>query len=316
MKNCSFLNNIGNGDFGGAIEVKATRFILENSEFLNNTSVQMGSILVQDSLTNMTFVDFYNNSYGAIYLLSNYYGNYFQASNLYLASNNAINSGQESGTFGGAIYITGTTNFTIKDSVFVENSAGRGSAIFGTSESGFSNVLVYNCSFVSNMAQGHAGALYLNGYFNLNVKDTSFLGNYAKFDNNGSCGALHANGIGWMHEKAFEELDMMPDSLVTRSEIQMKFGVEGVSKGNQWPSLVLILENVIFEGNYANIDNGALYIKNGVLADLSKCTFSGNKANFNTGSILVSDSELYCNKCTFIDNKSSNTAGAIYIEVS
>lgn len=214
---------------------------------------------------------------------------------------------------GGALFIGENTIVTIENSSFESNEVtseleAYGGAVYALSQLSFSNLTFSKCSFVSNSIKGSGGALHLEGLFIVSISDTQFKNNEVSMVE-GRGGGFVAIGQQWkLNETDATNPNVMYSNEV-RSAIQEDYGVVGVSRDNGFPSFELKFENILFEENKANeAQTGALHLENGVLADLTNCTFTKNTGSSN-GAMHILNSEAYFNKCSFIENQANDADG-------
>ena len=212
---------------------------------------------------------------------------------------------------GGAIYITGSAQYDIKNCTFSKNWADtRGGAIFnnGTNplsitDSRFINNMVFDdcggaiysksivnikdCVFGSNSAVSSGGAIYCENY--ISIIDCLFEKNNCEAMN--SCGsAINAKGTVWTYNTIF------------RNNRALK-------NGGAIQSKKIIAFSCSFEDNLAvNGNGGAIYV---VSADIINSLFNNNNALNNGGAVYSEDNQTI-SQSSFTSNSAKIGGGAIY----
>ena len=290
VKNCTFINNTARTLYGGAIYSKGKDTTITNCTFIENTADFGGAIFVDthafnNTLSDLVFINNYGRVGGAVYwwdgtkgLLNNsiFINNtgekggaiYIRNTNVLVNNCIIVNSSAE---FGGAIYIHGdSVNTTIKDSLFINNSAiTSGGASYDVGE----NTTYNNCDFIGNNAV--YGAIYtksLNGV----ITDCNFINNTAKYG-----GAIYVNALNYVIE----------NSNIINNTATAYGGAIYVGSSSENTRI----NNVKFENNSAAEYGGAIeYLgSNGVIAN---STFVNNNALY-AGAI-----DLDCDNVTVIDS--------------
>ena len=200
IENCNFTNN--SAKYGGAVYFKGTGTVTNSTFTCNNVSYMGGALYFSNSnskhtITNCNFTN--NNATtghnwgGAVYM---YYGNISKCN---FVNNNAI----DDNSFGGAVYmhsgnVENGCNFvnnkavgsnygggaiflisgSIINSIFANNSAKLGGAIYVDSSSS-SPSTIENCNFTNNNASSGLGAaIYvMNSTIRLTVSNSKFVNN-------------------------------------------------------------------------------------------------------------------------------------------
>jgi len=179
--------NVDNCSFIGEYSFYTLRLyggVIKNSIFVNNTAKGSVIYLEQSNVYNLTFINNRGYNSGAIEIRGDYGSNYNTSiDSCVFINNSALSTTENSG--GGAISITGmyTNSFTVKNSIFINNSASKGGAIYSYTYSEISylmNFSLENCIFIGNNAKyGFGGAIYAfeNKYNSIN--NCSFINNTA-----------------------------------------------------------------------------------------------------------------------------------------
>jgi hypothetical protein len=160
ISNCLFKYN--NASVGGAISTRQGSFlIIKNSDFIGNVASMSpgygGGAIYNDQSTYLMLI--------------------------------ACNFTSNTGNSGGAVSNAG--NVTVSDSNFTNNTANNGGALFNYCSTlpinGYT-MIVNNCNFNGNCANGYGGAITSNGI--LNVDNSNFTGNNVNISN-GIGGAIN-----------------------------------------------------------------------------------------------------------------------------
>ena len=209
--------------------------------------------------------------------------------------NIVFKNGKLSGSFkdyGAAIKAYSSLNIT--NSIFKDNAAYCGGAIYSSED-----VSVKNCIFMNNKADGsgvqqcQGGAIYAKN--KVEVDNSTFTGNYA----HDYGGAIYA------------------DTVHTNSKSYFINNVADDNDGGAIYTQNVYIVETVFEGNSACRSGGAIFNMNGITAKNS--TFKNNKAEGASvlqcygGAIYVEDltANVIVNNCTFIGNHAEDYGGAI-----
>ena len=142
--NCIFTNNFVT-DFGGAIYNEyGDSFIINNSNFINNTALLGGAIF-------------------------NRFDDNFSIDNSNFINNSAIYDG-------GAIHIEYTPNFIINNTNFTNNSAESGGVI----SSSYNDCTIVNSNFMNNSAS-YSGGVIISLYDDCTIVNSNFINNSASY---------------------------------------------------------------------------------------------------------------------------------------
>lgn len=283
------MNNIANN--GGCIKTYATQTFITNTEFINNTARQIGGAMMLDG------------SYGI---------NYFTADNITCDHNNA--------EYGGCIAVTYDTDMTITNSVFKNNIASSnlerhgGGALYITSESQFAFIYIDNCAFISNHAFGDGGAIELNYYIQMIIKNSEFVNN--RIDEEMLYGsALSALGMGNRRPSDLDIKNTTSRPYEKRMEIQSKYNIVNLVSDEAVPTCILECRNVTFIDNIASGDSAStVNLNNGILADFTDVIMHNNTAH-KSCAISMHNTEFYCDNCEFNSNRCPNSIGSLEISV-
>lgn len=218
---------------------------------------------------------------------------------------------------GGAIYMSGSTKFTIINCTFKDNVVSHyGGAIFnGVKDNTLS---ITDSRFINNKAENnYGGAIYSKG--EISVKNSYFEGNIA-----GSGGAICSEASS----------DIINSSFVSNSAkngIFMGYGgainskndlyVEDCTFSNNdathaggaiYASNDLIVERSSFDKNGGS-EGGALYVQ-GAYTIIDDSIFKNNQAKSAHGGAVYANKWAHIGNSTFISNVAENRGGAVYTD--
>ena len=308
----NFTDN--SADYGGAVFAgnNADQSEISDSIFLGNSATYNGgavdwnasSGIITDSRFEQNTADYG----GAVFVGTSSNDGYIIGSNF---TNNAAN------VRGGAVDWNGSSGH-VNDSIFEGNEAIDGGAMY--LGSGASNGNVYNCSFVSNRADGtrgkggailfhtvdqiyvgasnftsnsadHAGAIYIEECNGAVIETSEFTSNSANND-----GAIHWQG----------ENGILRDSLFTSNTATEDAGAIG------WKGVSSNITNVTFDKNTAGGKAGAIYWVNVSGDEISNVTFTENQAN-KGGAVYWESGNGVIYDAVFDSNVAFERGGAVYI---
>lgn len=155
LEHVTFKNNIAELGAAGFMNVKSDATI-SHTHIIGNyagTAGGMGNSSSSPSLTNVSFIDNYSETYAGAILISSPYS---AASNPVFFNVLFVNNKSE--TMGGVIYNTGRSNPSIINANFINNISASGGAIYHTNtdeESG--EPLILNCMFYGNSSDIETG---------------------------------------------------------------------------------------------------------------------------------------------------------------
>ena len=346
IHNTKFTNNkafTDNLDYGGgaiAVEGNASSILIFNSDFINNTAKTHGGaikFMANDELNTFDGCIFYNNyaPYGGAVALGN-------TDYLVISESSFTNhiGAEDDIVGGGAIYVIGNlTNANIVDSLFENNSARAGGAIFV--EDNMEQSKFYSNSFINNSAFTN-NTLYGGGAIAVEDNSTNNIFNGTMFILNS--GSTHGGTINFMGNDI--------NNTIYECEFINNYGRYGTALAVNKNSENLNITKSVFasfnESSKEVIAGGALYFINNITnLYIADCNFSGNvvraggaiyvekkiekslienclfKENtittaneeYGGGAIFVEGSafELAIKCCEFINNTASTRGGAIYI---
>jgi predicted outer membrane repeat protein len=254
INSCVLKNNMGG--VGGAVYNKHNLKI-SNSQFLNNNANQGnglgGAIYSRQGLCNIT-------------------GSYF-ANNVASGDGGAINN-----NYGGDMVLVNTK--------FQNNNARTAAAISNAQDCN-----IISCEFIKNTADRMGGAIYSLG--NLNIDDSQFKENTARFDVGGAIG--------------IENTDPSFSTKITNTNFTKN---HATSNGAISSNGKLILSKTNFNNNRADGNGGALGSSQSLQVEES--TFLNNRGDKYGGAVCCFGSLSNFNNNNFVNN-SAEVGGAVLI---
>ena len=193
------------------------------------------------------------------------------------------NISKNSGSWGGGIYATGAGTLTVKDSVFEENYATFGAAVYDEK----TKVIIENCDFIKN----HCGGLGSSGSSNTQA---------------GAVLVMGAGSTATITDSRFKE---------NSAKVGGAISFAGVQDSS--------ISGCTFTDNVGTSEGGAIYswTQQGATATVSGNTFSGNTAPFgsaisNDGTLSLSDNEIANDySVTPIGNYYGTIESAVYVKI-
>ena len=351
ITNSFFANNIGGGAvtlWGMGTGQDTLTKSISDSEFNNNSSngnggavgIHKNTAFTTLGSTTFTTVKFEENNAdengGAIFA---------EAEKLAINKNDFKNNKAEG--YGGAIFITQSSELDVKDSVFTENHAAEsgGAIASGTSSK---SMTITSTRFINNAADGDGGAI--GNFKGLAVKDSYFEDNKAQQSGThggtpigGGAIALGAESTTTIANTTFKNNTSGTNggAIATRQAIHAdnsaaKLDIAATFIGNKAQQGGAIYNSFYtdnglgkgagvtvtgtFSGNEATSKGGAIYNdgtldKNstnpsGGIMTITDATFDGNKANY--GGAIFNTGKMTVNGGGFEGNTAAKAAGAIY----
>jgi len=277
VRDCRFQRNTGidNSIFGGAI------FSFQNTDFEIRRSL---------------FEENFAGSAGAIY---------FDGRDLTGPANFLVDScvfdGNElaySDAFGGAIFNWQGTGLTISNSIFEDNVAGNGTAIYHDGrdvEIDPNNLIIDNCSFEDNIASDFGGGILYSFNASLTFKNSQGIDNISP---NGS--HLFISG----DDK---------EVVISGSEFSGGDATFGGAIAAYGSNSKFSISDCNFTENEAVNQGGALIIGFQAEADIKDCTFRLNSADLGGAIRIQNDSTMVSfDNCLFESNDGVVQGGAVY----
>ena len=210
-------------------------------------------------------------------------------------SSNTVSSG-----YGGAIYGYGSSGVAISGTAFDDNTAkSAGGAI--RLEYLYDTVTISDSTFSSNTSQNnHAGALFIKGYTDLEVSNTDFTNNDARYDG----GAVYVTTYCATH---FEDVSFLSNEAGRAGGALFL----SPSQNDESPQ---VLHSVVLEDNEAESEGGAISARKVDLLEIKYSTMESNHvptAGFG-GAVFLYDSDgIEIQNNLFFDN-SAGYGGVFY----
>ena len=203
---------------------------------------------------------------------------------------------------GGAIIITASA-VDIRDSIFIQNSAERGGAIYGERNS---LIIIFNCTFVKNeigcfWSQVETGFSCLGG--SLYCIDSDVTISYSIFESNIANAIVdqYADGGALAFSNSIVTLDQ---NVYANNGACTSGGAIYISESDLYSS------NNSFFYNFASEHGGALYAINAFISD-TESYYSENEAGKNGGAVIANEGTIEVDTCTFFHN-SAKSGGVFY----
>ena len=266
----------------------ASQLTIESCRFQNHTG---SALQITDSTVKITGTSFISNSFGTFH-----YG--------------YVSPVFKNKWVGGAIMTT-WTNVTINDSVFVDNHAEIGGAVFGEY---FSNISFFNVTFEANNAncssRCNGGALYSEGGSNVTVFGSKFISNVAAYggvfahtsttlsiDQSFFAHNLAENG-GAIFVWNYYRSDKGNLSITESSFVNNTASNGAVLKSFNFACPIL---HSYFDENHAG-NNGGVMMALEAKYKVINCTFTHNSAKVVGAVLIAQDSQITVNKSLFFAN--------------
>lgn len=285
----STLSNGNAWDGGGSIYVKSSgNLSIIGSKFVNNYAYIGGSIYALDfGFLNISDCIFKNNSIGewgdggAIFAQN---GLDINISDSNFSNNSAYR--------GGALFSNNVNLSIINHTNFNNNSVhtlyGEGGGIFIES----SNVFIDNSIFSNNNASNNGGAIYVNWGVNLNLSNSNFTYNWAKYG-----GGIFLN---------------IPSPNITICKFSNNHAEDGgggiyVNNGG------IYLSDSFFDKNTASNNGGAIFINENAKSNINKTNFTNNTASYGGGIFINNKGYLTIVDSVLSDNIADINGGAVFL---
>ena len=200
--------------------------------------------------------------------------------------NNAILTGYN----GVGLYVAGTSEVTIRDTIFSGNAADQGAAGGILNESGTLDIT--GCRFESNRSGSAGGAIECRGGVLL-LRDTEFIGN--------SCGSFGAA------VQAGGAETVLVDGCLFSGNTGGSYGGGLHLSGSSTDRLIV---DSIFAENFVTSDGAGIQF-NGGGAVVRGCSFLGNLCLGRGGGIKAEGTRIDVRDCLFVDNHANDDGGGI-----
>lgn len=291
--NVIFSSNSANYAGGAIYAIYAsTTTISSGAKFTNNSATSKGGAIYNAAILNLTadtnnikFTSNTSTNGGAIYN-SGILNLMTYTNNIEFAGNTASDEGGAICNYGGEVYIGNGT-------LFRNNTADIGGAIFNNYSAGIIDI-GDNVVFNSNHADEYGGAIY-NNYNDIDI------GSYAVFSSNSSGldgGAIcNVNG---------GDIDIGNNAVFSSNSSSLGGGAIDNENGR-----ITIWDNAVFSSNSANYGGGIYNC--GEVETIREAVFSSNSATYG-GAIYASDNSTttILHGAKFINNSATSKGGAIY----
>ena len=196
----------------------------------------------------------------------------------------AITGGNTTGS-GGAIYVEGGGNLTLRNVSFTNNTAQYfGGAIFLENKT---NIIIENANFTDNQAAHHGGAIYVEGFSDSSISNVNFN------DNEG----YHGGAI---------FLGNNTDTCIFNSTFSKNFADEfgGAIFANN-NAMNVTVWNATFSSNSAGA-GGAIYAGSETGLNVTDCSFINNTASNSYAAIHMPNRNSAVKGSSFINNTADN----------
>ncbi len=317
---------------GGAAYVKAGSTLnASKTTFTGNIATLEGGAIYSLGTVNLDECEFNENSGttgGAAY---------FDAGSVQTVTDTTFNGNvaTDSATYGGAIYVAGTSakqaELLLTDVDFIGNHAAAGGAVYMA----YADVTFDGGNVTGNYSTGNAGAFDVTNYSTMTVKKGVISGNHG-----GNGGVFYVNRSNLVIEKADQEAQILFGTLnasdaetaknygtnggviyaTVSATVQIDgatFGYNNASKsggaidGSHATGAVISVKNSVFTGNSA-ASGGALYGEPGSSITTEACSFNVNTST-SGGAVHIKGSANYDDLgSTFTGNTATN-GGAVYL---
>ncbi|MHC4474860.1 MAG: right-handed parallel beta-helix repeat-containing protein [Planctomycetota bacterium] len=205
---------------------------------------------------------------------------------------------------GGAFYSYGTSNNSLTDCVFNNNtsdSAGGGICTGGSD----TNTTLSNCIFINNTAEYWGGGIYNCG--TITLTNCTFIGNSTK-----TARPMFGNGGGG---GMFTQCTGKDPTLINCTFID-NYSAATEGGGMYAELLVPTLVNCTFAGNHAGTSGGgvSLFVIEGQIPTFTNCVFAGNTADDDGGGFYSSHDYSKFTNCTFTNNHAAGDGGGYCLD--
>eukprot|EP01117_Protostelium_nocturnum_P013138 TRINITY_DN4883_c0_g1_i1.p1 TRINITY_DN4883_c0_g1~~TRINITY_DN4883_c0_g1_i1.p1 ORF type:complete len:906 (-),score=213.57 TRINITY_DN4883_c0_g1_i1:66-2783(-) len=298
---CNFTNNRALVSGGAShFEGSFNNFTMENVQVVGNQSPQGGGLDFENSQTASMNIN-----------------------NCLMSSNTASNLG------GGAMYVQGSFNISMRKNTFDGNQSPQGGAILLSASSSNSSLFMESNNFKSNQASVfYGGAVHINGKISyIEIYDSSMSNNYGESSAGAlslqvTCDYVQLNNCTFTYNQA--NLQGGAISLQLRSKINRMDIINCTMRENTASSGAAIylpsnVDDLTISGSkfYRNLgdEGGAIQFDRALNLTVLNSSFGYNLANLNGGAWKLSTLSSFngqVNGCTFEGNRAGN-GGALYI---
>ena len=282
--NCSLTKNTAY--IGGAMSVIYGDVNISDSNFSHNTATDGGAVDLNYGYFVMANCRMNNNSSpGTGGVINALHGTLLMS--YCVVFNNFANGN------GGVLMSTGT-ELVIITSTFKKNTALGAGGVFYVIKGA---TLLRNSSFAKNFARVAGGVLTASDHAMINITQSFFFENQAKYD---GCGMLIA---------LKNTTTLISDTKIIQNSANL-YGALCIHH-----NCTLELNGSLVEGNYAEIITGALFISNNSLLVAFNSLFKGNKA-YRDSCLSIENSTAYLERCTFMENEMTYFGGTIATDLT
>ena len=247
---------------------------------------------------------------------------YSNSGNIVLKNLKLINGHNDNTKNGGAIYITGSAQYTIENCTFDNNYAFKNGGAISNEVN--KPLTIINSTFNSNEVDNNGGAIYSLG--KLNIENSIFQFNVGEYWG----GAIYSEDNVDVKNSLFEyngvynssSVDndglgggIYSENTVVISNSTFKDNWAANDGGAVYSSASITIIDSVLSGNVADVDGGAVYAEDD--ANVKHCLFESNRAEGVIlskclgGAIRVEDTLKIYNS-TFKDNYASYWGGAVF----
>ena len=216
----------------------------------------------------------------------------------------------------GVIYNAGG-NLSLTNCTFTNNSAVEGGAVYNYGDNKWFNVTIRDCTFVGNSVRYWGGAICSLYYCNMTVSNCTFIGNSADMgaaifnDDYSNATVSNCTFSGNNASNYGGAIHNGATMTVTSCSFINNNCTDWGGAINNWATMTV--SNCSFIDNSAE-QNGGGAIENDDTMTVLNCSFTGNTAGYG-GSIYNSYAKIEIKGCTFMNNTATgpySSGGAIY----
>lgn len=293
------IRNFGNGNQnGGAAYFGTANIVINNCEFTSNWGYGGGGALVASNyysiaISKCTFSD--NMSTG---VAGEGIANNTNPATQMLGSN-----------AGGALALMYGMRTIISNSVFINNKAANGGGAIALWHLDKGSVVLSNCTFESNIANGPGGAVIVSYCNNVTtISDCIFVKN--SIYSNTDAGNEYPNYGGAFY--------IQNSPLVKIENCEFRYQIAYYGGAIYFlKSINTVIESSHFVSNIANGFGGSIYFYNSAYASLNDVTFSSNRGEIYGGAIYsFSSPSLQVSNAVFRNNIAYLSGGAVMVDTT
>ena len=305
ISNCTFTNNFGRSGGGVAFDGESIddTVIVTDCTFTNNmaTSQSAGVIFIEVEdleVRNCTFTN-NNTARGCLYPLD--------CTNILVEDCLFDNNTNDGGT-GGGMFLWQPVNTRILNTTFSDNNANSSAAAYFDAheliEQGIEmSLLVQDCSFTNNRAEGTCGGFRI------------FQGTNMVFENNEFMRNVGESGGGLFYTGNISPVDLN-SMRISNCTFTTNQTTDGRGGGFRSIGGSFLLENSNFLGNVAAGGNSGGAISatgENKVVEIDNCLFGTNAANWGASIAIFDDmTESVVKNCSFLSNMADSRSGGVY----